>query len=194
MELATDVWAILARNPDTVALASAILLGSMGALFSHLSALRARRFEAQLAHVTAQCRDLYGPLFLHVEANDASWAAFRADFRPGRLLTDPADPLDAAEKAEYLRWLENVFMPRNEKMRAAIETSPHLFIGGKVPGEVLAFLTHLDDLEVVMTRLRDGSGDTAFTRRGYPSGLGPLVRTHYQQVSTELARLSAKRG
>ena len=193
MELIVNVWEVFKKNPEAFSIAGAILLAVTGYIAKHLSELRVRRYDARFAFVTAQLRDLYGPLYLLSAGNDRSWIEFRRTFRPGRPMIAPDDPLSQPEKDEYLRWLETVFIPCNTKMRSVIEGNAHLFMEGKAPEFILELLAHFDELNVVLSKLKDGTDDNVFPNAAYPKDFGTYVTRDYGAVVQTHSRISAHR-
>jgi hypothetical protein len=187
----SDIWRQASERPEAFGIAASALAATISYIAKQISDGRTKRYEARLFFVTLQLRDLYGPLFLLSEANDKTWSDFRRNFRSGQKMFDP--PLSSEEKAEYIRWVENVFAPCNEKMRRIIETGAHLFIEGEVPKVVLELVSHFDHLNVVLAKLKDGSSDNVFPTALYPKDFGTLVTRGYASVVQEHSKLTHKR-
>lgn len=187
------LWEFIKQRPDAVSIAVGVAAAIAGYIGKHISDIRARRFDARLAFVTSQLRDLYGPLYLLSGANDQTWHEFRQRFRPGRQMFDAVDPLTMEEKREYVRWLEVAFVPCNTKMRTIIEGNAHLFVGGKVPPMILQLLAHFDELGVVLSKLKDGSDDNVFPGVMYPTGFAQIIRQNYETIANNHARMTASR-
>lgn len=168
-----------------------ILSAIIGFVAKHNSDRRLSSYEARLSFVRDQLKELYGPLFLLSESNDKVWGEFRQQFRSGREMFDAANPLSVAEKAEYVRWLEVAFVPCNEKMRRTIERSAHLFIDGSAPSSVLDLLAHFDALNIILSKLKDGSDDNVFPVVIYPKDFGAHIRNDYAKVVQRHARLTS---
>ena len=186
-------WEFIKQQPESFSVAGAILLGLIGYIAKYVSELRAKSYEARLGFVTAQLKDLYGPLYLLSGSNDKTWVEFRQRFRPNRPMFDDGNPLTPEEKHEYVRWLEVSFVPCNSKMRRVIEANAHLFIGGKVPDAVLQLLAHFDELNVVLSKLKDGTDDNVFPNLMYPKGFGDSIRNDYQTVVKNHSRMTRNR-
>jgi hypothetical protein len=183
------VGKFLATYPTAVA----IVLAVVGYALKHVSDVRVRRLDARIGFVTSQLRDLYGPLFILAETNDKSWSEFRARFRPDRPMFSESDPLNDVERGEYCRWLGTVFVPCNEKMRMVIERNAHLFEHSEPPREILQLLAHFDELNVVLSKLKDGTDSNVFPNLMYPKEFSATVRRDYHRVAKEHAQLTAKR-
>lgn len=187
------IWTAIKESPEIFSLAGAIVLATVGYVAKHVSDVRVRRYDARLAFITARLRDLYGPLYVLSTGNDKTWTEFRKAFRPGLPMVDPDNPLAPHEKAEYVRWLENAFIPCNDKMRRVIEGNAHLFIEGKVPEVILELLAHFDELRVVLSRLKDGTDDNVFPNAQYPKDFSTYIRRDYDIVVNTHAAMTAQR-
>lgn len=193
MDTLETIWDVIRRSPEVFSVAGAILLATIGYIAKHVSDLRIQQYEGRLAFVTSQLRDLYGPLFLLSQSNDKTWRDFRQTFRPNRRMFDKDDPLSRHEKAEYVRWLETAFLPCNAKMRRVIENNARLFEHGRAPGVVLELLSHFDDLNVVLSKLKDGSDDNVFPSAPYPKDFAAFVERDYNSVVQSYSKLISKR-
>lgn len=193
MDIFQDVWDLLKKSQDAFSVAGAIVLAILGYAIKYVTDLRIRRHDAQLTFVTSQLRDLYGPLFLLSHSNDKSWQDFRSSFRPGKRMFDPDNPLSQDEQAEYVRWLETAFVPCNAKIRQVIENNAHLFEGGRAPNIVLELLSHFDELNVLLSKLKDGKGESVFPKAQYPKGFASFVLRDYNAVVSRFSRLATKR-
>lgn len=163
----------------------------VGLVAKHIAERRQRAYDAQLAFVREQLRGLYGPLFLLSEAGDRAWKEFRRDFRPGRPMNDKDNPLTPAERHEYVRWLDTVFVPSNDKMRTIIEGNAHLFLEGKAPAVVLDLLAHFDELNVVLSKLRETNDASVFPTTMYPLAFGTYIRADYEKIVERHSRLTS---
>lgn len=193
MDFIYSILDLIKKSPEMFSLIGAILLATTGYIAKYVSELRVRRYDARLAFVTAQLRDLYGPLYLLSAANDKSWTEFRKVFRPGRPMTDPNNPLTDAERSEYVRWLGNVFIPCNEKMRTVVENNAHLFVEGKAPDMILSLLVHFDELNVVLSKLKDATDDNVFPNAAYPESFSGYINRDYRLVVREHSAAIAQR-
>jgi hypothetical protein len=70
------------ETQGVAALSVTIALAVIGYAVAFVRSTALKRLEAKHDFVTAQLRDLYGPLYALTQGNTRTWAAFRADFRP----------------------------------------------------------------------------------------------------------------
>jgi hypothetical protein len=180
---------LLAQNAAIIGILSAII----GFWAKHISDRRLHTYEAKLAFAREQLRGLYGPLFLLSESNDKVWKKFREQFRADQKMFDSQNRLTEIEKSEYIRWLEVAFLPCNEKMRRIIEANAHLFIEGSAPAVVLDLLAHFDSLNVVLSKLKDGTGDNVFPSVPYPEKFASDISQDYEKVVKRHVSLTAGR-
>lgn len=192
MQPLLELWQAFQAKPE-FGIAAAMLTAVVTYIAKYIADVRLRRYEARLSFLTAQLRELYGPLYLLSTANDQSWREFCKRIRPGGgRLNEP--PLTAAEVSEYVRWLELVFVPCNDKMRRVIEGNAHLFVTGRIPEIVRTLLAHMDELNVVIKKHKDGVDSNIFPTVLYPSEFSEYVRREYEGIVRAHSDLRMQRG
>ncbi|MGE0743054.1 MAG: hypothetical protein AB7O98_17085 [Hyphomonadaceae bacterium] len=177
-----------------ITLVGSVLLAFISFVFTYLRSRWLKRLDIQYEFVTAQLRDLYGPLYAVTKANSRTWNAFRAIFRPGRrLFSDASDPMTEDEIKVWAYWVTHVFQPSNRRMKQVIESHAHLFTGDGMPQCALDFMAHADMFELVVANWESGDFSRLFTPIPYPPDLDAYIEREYQRVSDRHAKLGGRR-
>jgi hypothetical protein len=166
-----------------------VVLAFIGYLVNHASGVRRHQLEARFRFVSAQLERLYGPLYALVQANTASYRAFRKTFRPDAPLFDRTKPFSEEERAIWRTWAENVFIPSNLKIRDVIEQNAHLIISGQMPPVFEAVLAHIESSKIVLPALADGDLSALDSFPNWPSEFNDFVAKCYAEVVKEHDRL-----
>jgi hypothetical protein len=138
-------------NPTITAAIVAAAIAAVGWLITHLLALRAGtrtlRQTAALRHIERQLEELYGPLaFLVLEGRQTFRELLASLGRNYVFLAD--SPLPHDELNTWLFWIENDFLPRNERIKTLLSTKTHLVEGSAIPKSFLAFLDHHNSWQI----------------------------------------------
>lgn len=176
-----------------ITLAVTAALALLGYAITHTNSLKLKKLDAQYEFVTSQLRDLYGPLYALTQANTRTWRAFREEFRPGRKLFSPDDPMLEDEVKVWAYWVTHVFQPSNRRMKDVIERNAHLIVEQKLPECLLDFLAHADMFESVVASWTSGDYGKLFTAIPYPAEIDGYVAETYAKVSAAHARLGGRR-
>jgi hypothetical protein len=132
-------------NPTVTAALVAATVAVVGWFISYLlTAITERRNlkqAAALKYIERQLEELYGPLaFLILEGRQTFRELLESLGRNHVFAGD--GPLPDHELKTWLFWVENDFLPRNERMKALLSTKTHLLEGPNIPISHLAFLDH----------------------------------------------------
>ena len=145
------------------------LLALLGLLGKYLNDIRLAQRKDRLDRVTAQLRDLYGPLFALDQAAHMAWKEFRQVYRPGGGFfgTDP-EP-NAAELAAWRLWMTEVFMPLNLRMEQTIVANMHLVREGAMPESFGTLLAHIAAYKPTLKSWERGRFDEHTSTINYPA-------------------------
>src|SRR5882724_11071004 len=101
-------------NPTVAAALTAAGVTCAGWFVLHRQATGLALLNARLSRVNEQLSDFYGPLLLACVAGRAAATALRANLNR---LNERFSAGDATEEdlLEYCHWMQNVFMPLNER-------------------------------------------------------------------------------
>jgi hypothetical protein len=140
-----------------LALAVPASVAILGFFVAYVVNLRLARRSDQLARVSRQLSDFYGPLYALVNATEISWEAFRATHRPGGAFWgDPEDPPSEDDAAAWRVWMSLVFMPLNRQMRDLVVTQAHLLDQDQVPACLLTLCAHVSAYEAILGQWASG--------------------------------------
>jgi len=117
---------------------------------------RIERFKSELARVSTQLSDFYGPLFAVVRANQVAWQTFSSEFN---LSWSKRSPPTREEKVAWLNWMSRVFMPANIQMRDIIVGKAHLLREVEMPDCLIELCAHVAAANAI---LEDLSPDEEF--------------------------------
>ena len=102
---------------------------------------RRRRDDALLKFTERQLEELYGPLALLVIEGRRTIQDLRdAVGREHIFKGEP--PLSEDERAAWLFWSDNDFIPRNEQIKSLLAAKTHLIESPSIPASFVAFLDH----------------------------------------------------
>ncbi|ACK73531.1 hypothetical protein PCC7424_5181 [Gloeothece citriformis PCC 7424] len=125
-----------------------ILAGSItafGWLVNHILTARRERHkqqtEALLNYVERQLEDLYGPLAFLVYEGRRTFQDL-LDTLGRKYIFIENQPLSEKDLKTWLFWVENSFLPLNEKIQKLLMTKTHLIEGSHFPESYLVFLDH----------------------------------------------------
>ncbi|WP_426507721.1 hypothetical protein ACPPVO_55645 [Dactylosporangium sp. McL0621] len=134
-----------------VSASSSVVVAVVVFVLNQWSHARREHRQTRLAIVSAQIRDLFGPLKVAVESNEEVWRALRASKLPDGSLRRGADPTDG-ERATWSSWFEGALMPENRRIRDLILTHSDLIPGDDLPDVLRDFCAHVAACEVALAR------------------------------------------
>ncbi|MGF1457001.1 MAG: hypothetical protein ACFB6R_16670 [Alphaproteobacteria bacterium] len=176
---------------DLLALIGPVILAFVGYFVTYVLNILRRRANARFDYVSAQLRDLYGPLFSTVQSNSAAWHAFRKTFRAGED-SMYARPFDPAEREIWEAWAKNVFIPSNMRIKEIIEQNAHLLIDGEMPDCFRQMLAHVESSKIVLPALASGDLSVLDQFDDWPPDFNDVVERSYRTVAAEHAYLLGK--
>jgi hypothetical protein len=132
-------------NASVIAALVAAAVAVVGWLVSYVLAAAAARRNlrqtAALKYIERQLEELYGPMaFLILEGRQTFRELLASLGRNYVFIEDR--PLADDDLKTWLFWVENDFLPRNERLKALLSTKTHLLDGSEIPRSHLAFLDH----------------------------------------------------
>ena len=183
------------KDPAAWIPAAAILVGALVAVWQLQTQRAAARHNAQLARLSKQLSDLYGPLYALYEAGERNWLQFlceySSDTRPLNVrlfLPDSGHsfaPPNSDALSEYRRRMKRLFMPTNYAMQRAISGHADLIIGDELPEELTSFLAHVAAATLLMNQWRTDATtsldvEAHRVRYPHPSGLKNYLRAAFK--------------
>ena len=131
---------------EMIAFSGSLLLAIVGYLFTYFHQRRRDRRQSRLERVNLQLRNLYGPLYAALHANNATWDAFAANYWPahgGRSYFEDGKPLTKQEEQRWRLWMTEVFAPQNARIGELIVQNGDLVEDRDFPAAFVAVLAHI---------------------------------------------------
>jgi hypothetical protein len=167
------------------------LVAVVGYFIAYRNNLRLSQRKDRLDRVTHQLSDLYGPLLAVASAGNATWLAFRRQYRPGGAFWGKSRPAPTPEEAAAWRlWMTTVFMPLNRRIRDVIVDHADLLDEERIPELLLEVCAHVAAYEPVVKEWETGNYDQHTTPMNFPSvQLLAYSRERFQDLKAEQNRL-----
>lgn len=170
--MSTDAWAIVA----TVGLAF------IGYIVTYIQQRMQASREAKLIRVNAQLRELYGPLYSVLKANQAIWEQFSQKMWPthGKPAYFAAGETLSNEELERWRiWMLEVFEPLNRKIEEVILNNGDLLEDDAYPKIFTEALSHIAAYRALYPKWQAGDFTQHASIIDYPAGLLAHVEPIY---------------
>jgi hypothetical protein len=145
--------------------------------------------NARAKLLSDQIQFLYGPLFSLQHASTQAWLSFSSRHRPGRSFFGSEPDLSQDELASWRLWMNEVFMPLNVQMEAAIVANAHLIEGATMPKEFLDLLAHVEVYRVVQGKWKMGDYSEHTSYINYPEEFGAYVERTFKKLTREQTKL-----
>ena len=117
---------------------------AVGYLLSARQNRRLEKMKSSVKYLETQLQELYGPLAFLLWEGERTWKDLFDTLETLRG-TRPKNvfPLENADELKlWLFWVDNDFMPRNERIRELLMSKTHLIEGASMPRSYLDFLEH----------------------------------------------------
>lgn len=177
-----NMWAV----PITV------LVAISGYLFTYLHQRHVSSKRAQLERVNSQLRDLYGPLYASLRANQSVWKAFTENYWPEHgedgFFGDGTNTSDK-EKETWRIWVIEVFEPLNARIEKSILENGDLLQDGEFPEVFVKALAHIAAYRAVYQRWREGDFSEHTSVCNFPDLLSEIA-PKYHALLDEQRRLT----
>ncbi len=132
------------ETPIYVALIAAILT-AIGWIVNHQLTHhrdeRSRRHQASLKFIERQLEELYGPLAFLLHEGRRAFSDLLESLGRSHIFTEGVE-LPEEEHSTWMFWVENSFLPKNQKIKELLMTKTHLIEGEQFPQNYVAFLDH----------------------------------------------------
>jgi hypothetical protein len=146
------------------------------------------RRQAQVARISQQLRQLYGPLNALVDSNEYIWEALRLTTLPSAEHRRRGN-LSEADRAIWERWLTCAFMPANRKMRDLIVEHADLLIEPEIPESLRLFCAHVAASEVTLVETSEGGARPDILIRHPGASYVTYVRNSFKTLKADQLRL-----
>jgi hypothetical protein len=163
---------------------ASILVAVLVFILNQHAQFRQERRRAQLARVSSQLRELYGPLNALVDVNEQIWEALHQSRLPTR-----AERLPDAGTEDWRRWRDHALMPANRRMRDLIIEHADLLVGSTPT--LRDFCAHVTSLEIVLVAEAEGMNEASLIQ--HPgAAYASYVRSTYEHLKDESNACSRK--
>ena len=138
--------------------AFAAVLTAAGWLVTHILSVRAEREKQRaighLSFVEKQLEGLYGPLVLLVLEGRSTFRDLLSNLGRGYVFSG-TQPLSKEDLSLWLFWVDNDFMPRNQRIQELLAGKSHLIHGNEIPESYLTFLDHYNSWQITHKRYKE---------------------------------------
>ena len=183
--MSTEAWTIIVS----------ICLALVGYLVTFLMQRNQERRQAQLERVNLQLRNLYGPLYSTLLANQAIWDAFRNRLWPqhGRSSYFYENETTELENARWRTWMIHVFEPLNARIEKVILENGDLLEGSQLPEDFVQALAHIASYRALYPNWEVEDFSEHVGLINYPDGLFRVIEPTYHRLLERQRQLSGRR-
>ena len=171
-------------NTEAWAIVVSVVLALLGYLVTFLAQRHQAARQAELDRVNLQLRNLYGPLYATLRANEAVWQAFCEKHWPqhGQPTYFGSGETTDEEGAVWRTWMLEVFEPLNSRIERAILENGDLLEDSELPGEFVEVLAHIASYRALYSKWRNGDFRDHTAALNYPTGLLKVVEPTYRKL------------
>jgi Fe-S cluster biosynthesis and repair protein YggX len=167
-----------------------IIIALFGYLFTYYHKLKLKQREDKLKLIEKQINEFYGPLYMTVRSTEIMIAALYAKRKAmGMNFLDEDAPKSEKDISEWRIWVENIFMPLNEKILNLIIDKAHLIREKEVPECLLNFVAHVSGYRAIVKKWEKGDFSEAVSPFPYPRDLKEYAERSYLELKEEQLRL-----
>lgn len=164
----------------------AVLIALIGWISTYFHKWHFDKKANRLDRVNRQLRELYGPLYARLMANDATWEAFWKKHRPSHggssYFSNNANVTDE-EKALWRNWMANVFEPYNSATEEMILKNMDLLESDQIPKSFIDALAHIAAYKAVLSNWQRSDFSTHLSVNNWPSNeLLATVKPEYEKL------------
>ena len=182
IELSTEAWATV----------STIGLALIGYLATYAQQRIQANRDAKLARVNAQLRELYGPLYSVLKANQSIWEQFSQKLWPSHgkaAYFAKGESLTEQELERWRVWMLEVFEPLNQKIEQVILDNGDLVEEENFRPIFVQTLSHIAAYRALYPRWQAGDFSEHTSVVDYPSDLLAHVEPIYLRLRARQAAL-----
>ena len=180
--LSTEAWAIVV----TIAVAVS------GYVVTYFMQRHQAQRQARLERINCQLRNLYGPLYSILKANQAVWNEFRDKLWPkhGHNAYFHGNNTTDAENERWRIWMTEVFEPLNARIERIILENGDLLIDSELPQEFVDALAHIASYRALYPKWKDGDFTIHTSLINFPDGLLPIIEHAYRKLLQQQKNLT----
>ncbi len=170
---------------EALAIVVTIVLAFCGYLVTYvLQRIKSNR-EVQLSKVNQQLRNLYGPLYSTLKANQAIWDEFHEKLWPKHgqdgYFGDGTNTTKEEEE-RWRIWMLEVFEPLNARIEKVILENGDLLDESKFPDILVDTLAHIAAYRALYPKWREGDFSVHTSLIDFPMGLLEAVEPTYHKL------------
>jgi len=173
-----------------VSAATAIFVATASYVGTYVNTWLAAQRSDRIERLSAQLRDLYGPLAALLTSTDALYKVWRSRQLP--VLTGWKNSSEQ-EREEWRHWMTTVFMPLNRRMSQIVTTHADLIEEGHMPPELIALCAHVESYGALQARWEAGNFERFIPHILFPEVVIDYAISHFNTLKSEQARLLGRR-
>ncbi len=166
-----------------------IVLAFIALLAKYLNDVKIANRKDKLDRVNRQLKELYGPLLALVSSSSATWDKFREKNRNMVSYFNDKNPPSESEKEIWRNWMENVFVPINEKIYSIVIGSGDLIIEDDFPTCLKDFCAHVEGYRPVIRNWQKNDFSLHTSLLNYPTEIVKYVEDGYKLLKVEQKKL-----
>lgn len=170
-----------------------ILIATAGWYVTYTNKRKHDSHLAQLDRVNRQLRELYGPLYIGLEASNRTWNAFWKKYRPSHgknQYFDPTVEVTDEEKKVWRNWMEHVFEPMNTRVEEILINNIDLVESDSIPDSFKDALAHVAAYRVILAQWKDSDFSEHVSVNNWPNNeLIESVKPVYEELRTKQREL-----
>jgi len=171
-----------------------IFIALSGYLFTYFHKLSLKKREDRLRLIEKQINEFYGPLYMTIRATEIMFVALYAKRKAsGMNFLDGDAPKSEKNISEWRIWVEDIFMPLNERVLDLIIEKAYLIREKDVPICLLNFVAHVAGYRAIIKKWKKGDFSEAVSPFPYPKDLKEYAEKSYLELKEEQLRLIGKR-
>ena len=178
---------------ESIALIATIALAFCGYMVTYIIQRMHANREAQLSRVNLQLRNLYGPLYSTLKANEAIWSEFVSRLWPEHsqdgYFGDGTNVTDE-EKERWRIWMLEVFEPLNSRVEKLILENGDLFEDSKFPDILVDALAHIAAYRALYPKWQEGDFSVHTSLIDFPPKLLETIEPTYRNLLARQRELS----
>jgi hypothetical protein len=170
---------------------TAIVAATVGYVGTYVNTRLAARRSDQVKRLSAQMRDLYGPLAALLTSTDALYQIWRTRQLPLEHGWKNSTP---EEQEEWRHWMTTVLMPLNRRMSQIVTTHADLIEEDHMPAELIALCAHVESYGGLLARWEADRFDRYLPHILFPDVVIEYSLRHFNQLKAKQAQLLGRRG
>jgi hypothetical protein len=177
---------------EYLGLSITVILAICSWLVTYFHAYSSKIYDAKLAHLDAQIKHLYGPVYASLMSGAAVWEAFHQKYWPERKTYFDGNR-DAKDEELWRIWIQAVFLPIHKEVKSTIVANVDLFRGNEIPPVAIELLAHIHAYEAIILRWERGDYSEHVYATTFPVEALPHFKKELEALLRERAALRGER-